>query len=190
MDTTLPEIPARHPSRPTSLGPMATILLAISIGLCAGYLDVGAMVFKKYCLNTEGHFRNARDFPWTVPLGHAVLMVVPGVLVAAVNRFRPVPISLRAASWLFATLAIWSALLRMPLYGVCSLLLAAGLGRLIGNAVAAHGLCPRQVRSIFAVLIGVVVVPAVLSSGWQAVRRIPDRGRIAGSAASSLAMSC
>ena len=58
----------------------------------------------------------------------------------------------------------------MPLYGACSLLLAAGLGRVIGDAVAARGLRPRQVRSIFATLLGVLGVLAVLSSGWQAVR--------------------
>ena len=160
-----PEIPARRPPRRKPLAPMAAILLAISFGLCAGYLDVGVLFFKKYCWNSEGHFRNASDFPWTVPLGHAVLMVVPGVVVAAVSRFRPVPISLRAASWLFATLAIWSALLRMPLYGRCSLLLAAGLGRVIGDAVAAHGLRPRQTRSIFAALLGVLGVLAVLLVG-------------------------
>jgi len=148
---------------------MATILLAIAFGLFAGYLDVGAVVVKKYFWNSEGHFRSARDFPWTVPVGHAVLMVFPGVLVAAVNRFRPVPMSLRAGSWLLATLAFWSALLRTPLYGECSLLLAAGLGRVAGDAIAAHGLRPRRARFIFATLVGGVAVLAGLSSGWQAV---------------------
>ena len=46
---------------------------------------------------------------------------------------------MRAATWLFAMLAIWAALLRMPLYGACSFLLAAGLGRPIGGAVASRG---------------------------------------------------
>jgi arylsulfatase A-like enzyme len=169
MNSNPAEIPLRCPPRRTSLSPMATILLAISFGICAGYLDVGAVVIKKYYLNSEGHFRSARDFPWTLPVGHAVLMMVPGVLVAAVSRFRPVPISLRAASWIFATLAISSALLRMPLYSTCSFLLAAGLGRVISNAVAAHGMGPRQVRSIFAMLVGVVGVSAALTSGRQAI---------------------
>ena len=123
---------------------MATILLAISFGFCAGFLDLGALLFKKYCWNSEGYFRNARDFPWTVPVGHAALMVVPGVVVTAVNRVRPGLLSLRAVTWFFATLAIWSALLRMPLYGVCSLLLGAGLGRLIGDAVAPIVAHPRR----------------------------------------------
>ena len=47
-------------------------------------------------------------------------------------------------SWLFATLAIWSALLRLPLYGACTLLLAAGLGRPISAAVASSRLVPAD----------------------------------------------
>ena len=90
MDKIPPEIPAgRPPHRTHVASPMATILLAISFGLCAGFLDLGALLFKKYCWNSEGYFRNARDFPWTVPVGHAALMVVPGLVVIAVNRFRP-----------------------------------------------------------------------------------------------------
>ncbi len=152
------------------MDPTATILLAISIGLCSGFLDVGIIVFKKCCWNTEGHYRNARDFPWTVPLGHAALMVVPGVLLAALKRIWPVLISLRVESGLLATLAIWLALLRMPLYAVCSFLMAAGAGRLIGDAVAARGLVRRQVRWTFATLLGVLGVTVAISSGWQAVR--------------------
>ena len=126
------------------------------------------IVFKKFFWNPEGYYRTARDFPWSVPVGHAVLMVIPGVVVAAVNRLRPGLVSLRAGSWLFATLAIWAALLRMPLYGACSLLLAAGLGRLIGDAVAARGLRlaadavrPRwRSLGVLGVLAVVVVGPA------------------------------
>jgi arylsulfatase A-like enzyme len=170
MDKTPPEVSARRSTRRTPVVSRATLLLAISFGLGAGYLDVGAHFFKKYCWNSEGYFRNARDFPWTVPVGHAVLMLVPGLVIAAVNRLRPTPVPLRAGSWALATLAIWSALLRMPLYGGCSLLLAAGFGRYIGDMIAAHDLSPRRTRSIFAALLGVLVVLAALSSGWQAVR--------------------
>jgi arylsulfatase A-like enzyme len=145
-------------------------LLAITFGLCGGYLDLGFMLLKKWCWNSEGYLRNASDSPWTVPVGHVVLMVVPAIAVLALNRLRPVPLSLRAQSWLFATFALWWALLRLPLDGKCSLILAAGLGRVIGNTVAAHGLRPRQVRSIVATVSGVLVVLAVLSSGRAAIR--------------------
>ena len=84
---------------------------------------------------------------------------------AAVNRLRPKLVSLNAAAWLFATLAIWSALLRLPMYGACSLVLAAGLARPISNAVVARGLYLRPMRSIVAVILGPLFVLAALSIG-------------------------
>ena len=47
MDKTPPGIPARRPPHRVSLAPRATILLAITFGLCAGVLDLGAMIFKE-----------------------------------------------------------------------------------------------------------------------------------------------
>jgi arylsulfatase A-like enzyme len=170
MNPTPPEIPARRPQRRTSLAPTATIMLAISFGLCAGYLDVGILLFRKYCWNSEGYVRNASDFPWTVPVGHAVLMVVPGLLVVAASRLRPAPLSLRARSWLFATVALWSALLRMPLYSSCAFLLAAGIGRVAADAVAAHGWRPPLMRFSVAAILGVLGVLTFVSSAWPAIR--------------------
>jgi arylsulfatase A-like enzyme len=160
----------RRPPRPTAVAPGAMIVLAVALGLSAGYLDVGILIFKKYCWNSEGYFRTASDFPWTVPLGHAFLMLVPGVMVATLGRRWPRLITVRTTSWLFATLAIWMALLRMPLYPASSLLLAAGLGRAIAGAVVDHELLrPLLRRLIFGALVGVLGVLAALSSGWQAV---------------------
>src|SRR3954447_13721643 len=109
-------LPSRVP-----LSPTAAVLLAISFGLCGGYLDLSFMLFRKFCWDQEEFIRSGRDFPWTVPVAHAVLLLIPGAAVAAVNRLRPRFVSMRAASWLFAVLAIWAALLRLPLYGACSL---------------------------------------------------------------------
>ncbi len=103
-------------------------------------------------------------------MGHAILLLVPAVVLAAVNRLRPRPLSMRAGAWLFATLAIWAALLRMPIHGACSLLLAAGLGRVISDAIAARDPQPRRVRSILAAILGPLMVLAALSSGREALR--------------------
>ncbi len=97
-------------------------------------------------------------------------MLIPGLLVGVPCWLLPRLVPLRAVSWLLATLAIWGALLRMPMYGACSLLMAAGLGRLIGDAVAAPGLDSRRLRRISAAFAGVLGVLAVGTSGWQAVR--------------------
>jgi arylsulfatase A-like enzyme len=141
------------------------------MGLCGGYLDLVLVVLKKHFWSDLGHYESGRDFPWSIPAVHVVLLLIPAVLMAAVVRLRPGHVSLRTASWLFATLAIWAALLRAPLYGVSSLLLAAGLGRPISGAVAAcvvrH---PGRARHGLAGLLGALIVMAALSSGRQAIR--------------------
>ena len=169
MESRRTEPAARRLPSGIPLSPTAAVLLAISFGLCGGYLDLGVILFKKLCVNPEGSFRSARDFPWTVPVSHAALLVIPGVVVAAVIRLRPKLLSLNVASWLFATLAIWSALLRMPMYGVCSLLLAAGLAGQISKVVVARGLSSRPMRLVLAASLGLLIVLAALSSGRRAV---------------------
>jgi arylsulfatase A-like enzyme len=169
MGTNLPEAGTeRSPSR-SLLSPADAVILVIGLGLAAGYLDLVLMLLKKYYLSELRHFRSARDFPWTVPAGHVVLLVVPGTVLAAVSWMRLGRVTLRGGTWLLATLAIWGALLRAPLYASCSLLLAAGLGRLVSGAVAAHGFW-RHARYAAAGLLGLLGVLAALTSGRQAVR--------------------
>ena len=80
-----------HQKVATRLFPMSAIALAISFGLCAGFLDVGIILLSKYFWHSDGYFRIARDFPWTVPAGHVVLLLVPGVVVALVAAPRAGP---------------------------------------------------------------------------------------------------
>ncbi|MGO9467280.1 MAG: sulfatase-like hydrolase/transferase [Isosphaeraceae bacterium] len=170
MDSTLPERGARRSAGPEiRLSPLTAILLAVSCGLAGGYLDLLFIIFKKFFWNGLKNYANAADFPWSVPVGHMVLLLVPGVLLAVLSRLRPKPMSLRAAAWLFATLAIWAALLRMPLYGVASLLLAAGLGRRLSGPVAALYQRPRRAWYTALGLVGPLVILGALSSGWRAL---------------------
>ena len=179
METTRPRPADRRPTGRILLSPSTAILMAIACGLCAGYLDVAIIVVKKFCWNPEGYYRIARDFPWSVPVGHAVLMAIAGVVVAAACLVRPGIVSTRAGLWLFATLAIWAALLRMPLYAVGSLLMAAGLGRVIVDAIAARGgPDSRRVRHVLLALVGVLGVLAAASTGREAFREYRAVGRL------------
>ncbi len=180
-DVPPPNAAARRPPRPIPLRPAAAVLLAISFSLCGGYLDLSLMLFKALCWGEEWFLRIGRDFAWTVPVSHAVLLLIPGIVIAAASRFRPGLVSMRAGSWLLATLAIWAALLRLPMYGVCSLILAAGLARPISDAVATRGSNPRTVRYTLLGLFGLLGVLAALSSGRQVLREHLARGRIAAS---------
>ncbi len=172
FDTPPPNRAARRLPGPVPLTPTAALLLAISFGVCGGYLDLSFMLFRKFCWDQEGFVRSGRDFPWSVPVAHAILLLIPGAAIAAISRLRPSFVSMRTASWLFAVLAIWAALLRLPLYGACTLLLAAGLRSAdqANGAVANGGWRPRTVRYTLAGLLGLLGVLAALSSGRLAIR--------------------
>jgi hypothetical protein len=152
------------------LTPWIAILLSIALGLGCGYLDLILMVLKKYGWAEHRYFGSGRDFVWTVPVVHVLLLLVPGVLLACWSWLSPSRISLRAGSWFLATLAIWAALLRTPLYGWCSFLLAAGMARSLSAwlavCVVRH---PGRAQQAVAGLVGVLIVMAALSSGRYAL---------------------
>jgi hypothetical protein len=171
MEATVPQRTTRRLARPESrLTLSKAILLAFWCGLAGGYLEILFIVWKKFFSNGLKNYATASDFPWSVPAGHVVLLIVPGVLLGLFSRLRPKPMSLGAASWLFATLAIWAALLRMPLYGIASLILATGLGRHLSGKLAA--LCNHRRRAWFisAGLLGALAILAAGSTGWRAWR--------------------
>ena len=183
MDALPPESASRRSASLHPLSSTVAVMLAILFGLCGGYLDLLLMWVQSHWWTDDVPKRIGRDFPWTVPVGHALLLLIPGVMIAAVSRLRPRLFSLRAGSWLFATLAIWAALLRLPLYGACTLLLAVGLGRPISAAVANRGRSSRTVRSALVGSSALLAVLAALSSGRAGDPGTRRRGRIAATTA-------
>ncbi len=140
------------------------IAMTIAIGLAAGFLDVIIIVLKRFFLNPEGYYRIARDFPWSVPLGHLALLAFPGMAIAVLGRGR---LSIRSGAWILATLGFWDALLRLPIYAACSLMAAAGLGRLFAEAIIGDLAGARRLRHFPAVMIAVLIVSAAATTGWE-----------------------
>ena len=154
----------------TPLRPAIAVLLAVSLGLCAGYLDIGIMLLAKWFWNNDGYVHSARDFWWTVPAGHAALLLAGAVLVVAVNICVRGRISLGAGTWLLSALAIWAALLRAPMAGLSSLVLSIGLGQLLGKMVAVRGIRPRRLVYSSPGLLGILGTLAAVSTGREVVR--------------------
>ena len=171
MNTTQTEAAARRPSSSIAISPAAAVLLALSLGLCGGYLDVGIILFSKWFWNNDGFSRTARDFPWTVPAGHALSAVDPGSCDrrADTSSLGSTRIRLTGERGCLRRLR-FGALLGAPLSGASSLLLAAGLGRLFADAIAARGIRLRRLGLVAAALVGLLGVLAALLTGWQAVR--------------------
>ena len=173
-----PEPDARGWENGIRLSATAAIVLAFALGLCGGYLDVLIMIAKKFWWNDLGYIWSGRDFLWSVPLVSAVLLLIPALLLAALNGLWPGSVSLRQAAWVLATVAIWGALLRAPLYGACTLFLAAGVGRSISGSVADYVRHPRRERLILAGLLGLLIVLAAATSGREAIREYRARAAL------------
>ena len=153
-------------------------MLAITSGLCGGYLDESLILFRKFAWHETFSLQNGRDFAWTIPLSLAILFVIPGLFVGVGSRLKPRLGSALAATWIFATLAIWAALLRLPLYGLCSLLLAAGLGRTIAALVAGRITDRKTVRLALTGIFGLFALAAALTTGRQIIEERIDVARL------------
>lgn len=165
--------PADPAKRNVPVRATTALALAIALGLSGGYLDLILISLKKYLWDEQGHFHNARDFPWSVPLVHVLLLLVPGLILALLTRLRGRLLTLHQAASILATLAIWSALLRMPLYGAASFVLACALGiRAADLVVAGYRQKPHRGAATIALLVGTLGVLVIMSSGWHAWRQL------------------
>ncbi len=158
------------PSHRPSLSPRGALVLAAGFGLAGGFLDVAGIVLDKHLFQVPAYYKRGWFFAWTVPLGDLAILMVPGLLVAGLVWLRQGLVSLRAAAWLFATLALAGPLLGLPIYDSACWLLAAGLGRWIGRGVAALGPRPRRWAGRGLVgLAGLLVLIAAITMGRQAL---------------------
>lgn len=147
-----------------NLSARLVIVLALWFGLVSGYLDLGMIFLKRDVFHASLYYEQGKHFRWVVPVANLAVMLIPGLLVAALNRIRPGLVSLRSASWLFGTLAIWGPLLRAPLYGAASLLVAAGSARWISRRVANLPIgAARFIRFSLATLVVLVSATAIVS---------------------------
>lgn len=159
------EKPARR-ERPPAL---MILLVALWIGLTAGFLDLGFMIVKNRVMNGGGFHHLDVGFPWIIPAGVASLVLLPGVLLALLVRVRSSGVSLGLAVGLLAFVAAIDLCALLPMEYWASLLLSTGF------AVQSASLARRYpagflrcVRLTSPVLAGAAVILALATSGRNA----------------------
>jgi arylsulfatase A-like enzyme len=154
----------------SALFPGRTLVLAAWFGLFGGIIDLGVIHLKRDFFHSSLYYEQGRHFHWVVPVANLAVTMVLGIGFAGLGRFRPGLVSPRSAAWAYGTLAIWGPLLRAPLYGAATLLLAAGAARWISRWFAgpesAFWRLARCSLPVFAALLGAT---AALSYGRQAL---------------------
>ena len=118
-------------------------------------------------LNPEASFRQARDFAWTVPAGMSCWRSLPGLAVAAACLQGEKGFSLAPGDVVPDDAGPLVRLLEAADSRGASLILAFGIGLVWCDVVVWAGFSPRLgwVRKSSAVLIGLLIVLAALSTG-------------------------
>jgi arylsulfatase A-like enzyme len=160
-----PALEPRQMTTESAIAPGSALVLAAWFGLVGGMLDLGMIFLKRDFFHSSLYYDQGRNFRWVVPLANLVVMMAPALVVALVSWFRPGLIARRTAAWLFATLAIWGPLLRAPLYGMMTLLLAAGIARMVSRWFArGNSGFQRLARYSLPLLLAMIGTMAVVSS--------------------------
>jgi arylsulfatase A-like enzyme len=122
-----PEVRAAEGGAPAvGASPSTVVLMAIVIGLVAGWLDLALMVVNKRLIHGD-FYRLGESFVWLIPTGVAVLVLVPGMLLAAVARLRRRGIRPGVAVGVLAFVGFLDVCARLPLEVWASLPLSGGL---------------------------------------------------------------
>ena len=159
------ETPTRR-ERPSAL---MVLLVALWIGLTAGFLDLVFMIVKNRVMNGGGFHHLDVGFPWIIPAGVASLVLLPGVFLAVLARARSSGVSLGLAVGLLAFVGAIDLCALLPMEHWASFLLSTGFAvqgaRLVARRSAGF---LRFVRLTSPVLAGTVLVLALATSGRQA----------------------
>ena len=66
-----------------AIAPLTVLLVALWIGLIAGFLDLGLLIMRKR-LFTSDFYRLGDHFWWVIPIGVGFLVLVPGTALAGI----------------------------------------------------------------------------------------------------------
>jgi arylsulfatase A-like enzyme len=143
------------------VGAGAVILIGTWIGLIAGFVDAGILVINRRWIFRDFYHLGA-DFPWIVPLGVMVMVLVPALLIALFARIRGsvrlgVPVLLLS----FVGFLDLSSRLRLELWAslIISIAMAGQSARLVRSRRAGFlRLVRRTVGWLMAILVGTMLV--------------------------------
>lgn len=148
------------------------LLLAVWIGLLAGFLDLGLMVVNRRWIHRD-FFRLGGDFAWIIPAAVAILVLIPGTLIALFAAARKQGVRLGLAVWLLSFVGFIDICARLPLEPWATLLVCGGLATQAARVISGRRLpFLRLVRRTVPIVAGILVVIIVATKGGRAGRSI------------------
>ena len=148
--------------------PATILVLAIGIGLIAGFLDLGLLMVK-IRLQNEGFYHLSQDFVWLIPAGVATLVLLPGTMLALIAHRRRgnVRPSLVVGSLIFVGALEVAARLPLKLWAVP--LISGGLAVQLARLVRVRPIAVvTLIRRLTPVLLGILAAIILVVAGGRA----------------------
>jgi arylsulfatase A-like enzyme len=159
--------------------PATILLVAIWVGLIAGFVDLGLLFLKKLLTGDE-FYRLGEHFRWIIPAAVAFLVLLPGTILALSACLCRGRIPLGATVGLLSFIGFLDACSRLPLELWSSLLLSVGLAvqsaRLVGPRRGSFlGLVRRTSPLLVGALLAIMLVSLVGRAAleYRAVATLP-----------------
>ena len=176
------QVGQRTPSAPDVPGiqPTKIILVAIWIGLTAGFLDLSLFIMRNRLFASD-FYRLGDHFRWMIPLGVGLLVLVPGAALAGIAIVRRRGLAFAWVAGILSFVGFLDVCARLPLELWAALLLSGGLAVQSARLVASR--CESflwLVRRTIPLLVGAVVAILLVSSGgrawseYQAISALPS----------------
>ena len=158
--------------------PATILLLALWLGLIAGFLDLGLVIIKR---RIDGDFyRLGGDFVWIIPAGVAVLVLIPGMVLALVARLWRRAVRRGLAVGLLGFVGLVDLGAGLPLNVWAALLISGGLAvqaaRLAGARPGALLTWVRRTAPLLAGTLLAILLARIGGRAWsehRAVRSLP-----------------
>jgi arylsulfatase A-like enzyme len=156
-------------------GPAKVLLLAVWIGLIAGFLDLGLLVVNRRVIQRD-FYRLGGDFVWIIPTAVMILMLVPGIVIALIAWTRRRGVRVGVVVGVLSFLGFLDLSARLPFELWASLLICGGLAtqsvRLVRPRRAGF---QRFVRRTVPLLVGTllaIVVATIGGRAWKEYRAV------------------
>jgi len=159
---------AAEGTQPVGAGPGTVLLLAVWIGLIAGFLDLGLMVVNKRLIDRD-FFRLGGDYTWIIPAGVTTLVLVPAIAIALIAWTRGGAVRLGVPVGVLSFVGFLDMCARLPLELWASLLICGGLATQLVRLVRPRRLeFLRLVRRTVPLLAGILLTIMLVTIGGRA----------------------
>ncbi len=154
--------------QPVGASPALILVLAVWIGLTAGFLDLGFLVIRKRLFDRD-FYRLGEHFGWIIPAGVLILVLMPGMVLALIACLLGQKLPVGRVVGLLSFVGFLDVSARLPVELWAALALSGGLA-----VQAARWARPRGgafllfVRRTAPVLVGMVLAIALATFGRHA----------------------